>query len=110
MKKMARREQRPVRFVAVPFRLRAITLALLAAAAGVLALVIALTPPKEPNFLIPRSARPDPPWPEGFVEFDASEFATARRLGSQSAPSVPPSASSARSPQAERSGRVMAPK
>jgi hypothetical protein len=68
-----------------PFRLRAVTLALLAFAAGVLALVLALTPPPPPTFYLERSARPRDEWPPGFVELDQVDWSALPRESSASA-------------------------
>ncbi len=98
-------KQRGLNLVSPPFRLRAITLALLAAAAGVLALVIALTPAEQPTFYVLRTARPEPAWPEGFVELDPAAWASARRSAepapSASATPATPSASSTARPSPE---------
>jgi hypothetical protein len=77
-----------------PFRLRAITLALLAFAAGVLALVLVLTPPPPPTFYVERSTSPPEEWPPGFVELDRVDWAALPRASSEAsarpAPSTPP--------------------
>jgi hypothetical protein len=77
------------------FRLRAITLALLAFAAGVLALVLVLTPPPPPTFYEERSNSPPEEWPPGFVELDRVDWAALPRSSSAasahpSAPRIPP--------------------
>lgn len=81
-------------FQAPAFRLRAISLAVLATAAGVAALVVLLTPVEEPKFYVPRSVEvaSEPPWPEGFVELESLEWArtsSAKASASASAPRLP---------------------
>lgn len=104
-----RREPKAPKFVAMPFRLRAITLALLAFAAGVLALVIALTPAEPPNFLVPRAAKPEPPWPDGFVELDPDAWPSALLPAPSAAPPSSASSMPARSASTASSARVESP-
>jgi hypothetical protein len=79
-----------------PFRLRAITLALLAFAAGVLALVLALTPPPPTRFYLERTAQPPDEWPPGFVELDQVDWAALPQSSSSS-----PLASASTGPRAQ---------
>lgn len=71
------RLRRTPEFQVPAFRLRAISLAVLATAAGIAALVVLLTPVEEPQFYVPRPAATveDPPWPDGFVELESLEWA-----------------------------------
>lgn len=79
-------------FQSPPFRVRAVTLALWAAVMGLAALVLALTDEKKPLPTIPIPVpSAEPPWPEGFVEWQDVE-------GSLSAAPSPPTSAAATQP------------